>query len=244
MKKYLLVGLIPLVGFAGDNELTDAEKAAGWKLLFNGKTTEGWRSAKGPEFPKSGWSIVDGMFHTESTGGKESAAAGDIITVDKFSKFEVSVDFKLTQGANSGLKYFVQPNLNQGAGSAFGLEFQMLDDENHPDAKLGRDGNRTIGSLYDIITANKDKKPSPIGQWNTALVKTDGKKTEHWLNGMLVVSYDRTTDEFKALVAKSKYADKKYGGHFGEWESGHILLQEHGDEVWFKNVKIKDLSAK
>lgn len=244
MKKYFVLLLLPLSTWAVDNELTDAEKTAGWQLLFNGKTTEGWRSAKGPEFPRAGWTIVDGMFHTESTGGKESAAAGDIITINKYSKFEVSVDFKLTTGANSGLKYLVQPNLNQGAGSAFGLEFQMLDDANHPDAKLGREGNRTVGSLYDIITASKDKKPDPIGQWNTALVKTDGKKVEHWLNGALVVSYDRTTPEFRALVAQSKYADKKYGKNFGEWETGHILLQEHGDEVWFKNIKLKDLSTK
>jgi hypothetical protein len=253
MKGFLALALIPLAAIAGDtatkaasvsldNTLTDAEKTAGWVLLFDGKTTTGWRSSKGPDFPKEGWSVIDGMFHTISTGGKESAAAGDIITTNAYKQFEVSVDFKLTKGANSGLKYYVQPNLNKGAGSSFGLEFQMLDDENHPDAKLGRDGNRTIASLYDLITA-KNKKPNPVGQWNTAYVITKGSKVEHWLNGSLVVSYDRSTDEFRALVAKSKYGDTaKYGEHFGEWESGHILLQEHGDEVWYKNIKLHDLS--
>mgnify|MGYP000614970285 CR=1 FL=1 len=112
----------------------------------------------------------------------------------------------------------------------------------HPDAKLGRDGNRTVSSLYDLITASKDKRPNRIGDWNNAYVVTKGTKVEHWLNGRLVVSYDRSTDEFRELVKKSKYADPKYGTNFGEWESGHILLQEHGDEVWFKNVKIRDLS--
>ncbi|MFM8905171.1 MAG: DUF1080 domain-containing protein, partial [Verrucomicrobiota bacterium] len=158
-------------------------------------------------------------------------------------EFEVSVDFRLTTGANSGLKYFVQPNLNQGAGSAFGLEFQMLDDAVHPDAKLGREGNRTVSSLYDLITA-KGKRANRIGEWNNAYVIAQGTKVEHWLNGRKVVAYDRATPEFRALVAKSKYADPKYGKNFGEWKDGHILLQEHGDEVWFRNVKLRDLSKK
>ena len=224
-----------------DNTLTESEKADGWTLLFDGVSTKGWRSAKGPDFPKAGWSVVDGTLRTAKGDGKESAAAGDIVTLGAYKQFEISVDFKLTTGANSGLKYFAQPSLNQGAGSAFGLEFQMLDDDVHADAKLGRDGNRTVSSLYDLITA-KNKRPNPIGQWNNAYVVTKGTKVEHWLNGRLVVAYDRASQEFRDLRAKSKYADPKFGGNFGEWESGHILLQEHGDEVWFKNVKLRDLS--
>jgi hypothetical protein len=226
-----------------DNTLTDAEKADGWKLLFDGRSSKGWRSAKGPDFPKEGWTIEKGQLHTAASGGKESAAAGDIITIARYKQFEISVDFKLTKGANSGLKYYVQPDLNQGAGSAFGLEFQMLDDAVHADAKLGRDGNRTISSLYDLITA-QNKRANPIGQWNNAYVITKGTKVEHWFNGRLVIAYDRSTQEFRDLVGKSKYADPKYGKNFGEWADGHILLQEHGDEVWFKNVKLRDLSPK
>ncbi|MEI6248837.1 MAG: DUF1080 domain-containing protein, partial [Verrucomicrobiota bacterium] len=194
-------------------------------------------------FPKEGWTIEKGQLHTAASGGKESAAAGDIITIARYKQFEISVDFKLTKGANSGLKYYVQPDLNQGAGSAFGLEFQMLDDAVHPDAKLGRDGNRTVSSLYDLITA-QNKRANPIGQWNNAYVITKGTKVEHWFNGRLVIAYDRSTQEFRDLVGKSKYADPKYGKNFGEWADGHILLQEHGDEVWFKNVKLRDLSPK
>jgi predicted small secreted protein len=227
-----------------DNTLSPSEKADGWKLLFDGRTSKGWRSAKGPAFPQAGWSVEAGTLRTAKGDGKESANAGDIITVARFKEFEVSVDFRLTPGANSGLKYFVQPNLNQGAGSAFGLEFQMLDDALHPDAKLGRDGNRTVSSLYDLKTASKDKRPNAIGEWNNAYVIAKGTKVEHWLNGRLVVSYDRGTAEFRELVAKSKYADPKYGKNFGEWADGHILLQEHGDEVWFKNIKLRDLAAK
>ena len=133
-----------------DNTLTASEKADGWVLLFDGVSTKGWRSAKGPSFPESGWSVKEGTLRTAASGGKESAAAGDIITLGSYKQFEVSVDFRLTTGANSGLKYYVQPDLNHGAGSAFGLEFQMLDDAVHPDAKLGRDGNRTVSSLYDL----------------------------------------------------------------------------------------------
>ena len=224
-----------------DNSLSDSEKADGWKLLFDGRSSKGWRSAKGPDFPTAGWSVEKGMLHVAKGDGKESANAGDIITINRYKEFEVSVDFKLTKGANSGLKYFVQPNLNQGAGSAFGLEFQMLDDAVHADAKLGRDGNRTVSSLYDLKTAT-NKRANRIGDWNNAYVIAKGTKVEHWLNGRLVISYDRSTQEFRDLVAKSKYADPKYGKNFGEWADGHILLQEHGDEVWFKNVKLRDLA--
>jgi len=118
----------------------------------------------------------------------------------------------------------------------------MLDDAVHPDAKLGRDGNRTVSSLYDLKTASKDKRANRIGDFNNAYVIAKGTKVEHWLNGRLVISYDRNTAEFRDLVAKSKYADPKYGKNFGEWADGHILLQEHGDEVWFRNVKIRDLA--
>jgi hypothetical protein len=120
----------------------------------------------------------------------------------------------------------------------------MLDDAVHPDAKLGRDGNRTVSSLYDLKTAANTKRANRIGEFNNAYVIAKGTKVEHWLNGRLVVSYDRNTQEFRDLVAKSKYADPKYGKNFGEWADGHILLQEHGDEVWFRNVKIRDLAPK
>src|SRR5262249_14864502 len=115
-------------------------------------------------------------------------------------------------------------------------EYQILDDERHPDAKLGRDGNRTLGSLYDLIPASKDKKPNPIGEWNTAHILVDGNKVTYWLNGGKILEYERGTPAFRELVAKSKY--KEIPG-FGEWPDGHILLQEHGNEVWFRNIKIR-----
>ena len=127
------------------NTLSAAEQAAGWRLLWDGKTTAGWRSARAQEFPKGGWTIKDGELIVNETGGAEAAAGGDIITREKFSDFELQLDFKITPGANSGIKIFVDPELNKGDGSSIGPEFQILDDAKHPDAKLGRDGNRTDG---------------------------------------------------------------------------------------------------
>jgi hypothetical protein len=228
------------------NNLSDAEKAEGWKLLWNGRNTRGWRSAKSADFPKTGWEIRDGVLTVLESGGGESAAGGDIITRDRYANFELRLDFKITPGANSGIKYFCQPNLDPitGAGakaqtgSAIGLEFQILDDERHPDARQGRDGNRTVGSLYDLIPADAAKRPSPIGQWNTARIVSNGHHVEHWLNGLKVVEYERGSPAFREIVAQSKY--RNIPG-FGEWPDGHILLQDHGNTVSFCNIKMRDL---
>lgn len=231
------------------NTLSEAEKVAGWSLLWDGKTTDGWRSAKGENFPAQGWGIKDGVLNVLASGGAESAAGGDIITQNRYSQFELIADFKITEGANSGIKYFVQPNLDAitgtgakaATGSAIGLEFQVLDDARHPDAKLGRDGNRTIGSLYDLIAATNDKKANPIGAWNTARIVVQGSHVEHWLNGQKVLEYERGSPAFRKIVAQSKY--KSIPG-FGEWPDGHILLQDHGNAVSFRNIKIRSASGK
>lgn len=218
-----------------DNTLSDIEKAAGWKLLWDGKSTEGWRSAKGPDFPKAGWTVDNGVLTIHETGGAESAAAGDIITLGKYSDFELKLDFKITPGANSGIKIFVDPELNKGDGSAIGPEFQVLDDVRHPDAKLGKNGNRTIGSLYDLIAAPAGKKVNPPGEWNQALIISKGNHVEFYLNGEKTVSFDRGSKQWRELVAGSKYAKWP---NFGELKEGHILLQDHGNTVSYRNIKI------
>jgi len=225
---------------AGPNTLTDAERAEGFFLLWDGKTTSGWRSARGMDFPKEGWEIRDGELSVLESGGNESRAGGDIITERKFAAFELKLEFRLTAGANSGIKYYVDPELNKGPGSSIGLEFQLLDDGGHPDAGEGRGGNRTLASLYDLIPASAVKKVKPIGEWNEARIFSRGRHVEHWLNGAKVLEYERGTPEFRRLVGESKY--RVWPG-FGELREGHILLQEHGNRVSFRNIKIRELPS-
>lgn len=220
-----------------DNTISDEERAMGWKLLWDGKTNEGWRGAKLTVFPKSGWVIESGIIKVMKSSGGESTNGGDIVTIKKYKNFELSVDFKITAGANSGVKYFVDTELNKGEGSSIGCEYQILDDKLHPDAKLGVKGNRTLGSLYDLIPAPVNK-PFRGGFFNTARIVVMGNKVEHYLNDVKIVEYERGTQMWEALVNYSKYGVWPNFGLAGE---GHILLQDHGDEVSFKNIKIKEL---
>lgn len=219
------------------NTISPREATDGWKLLWDGKTTDGWRGAKANSFPTQGWIIENGILKVMKSGGGESANGGDIVTTRKYKNFMLKVDFKITEGANSGIKYFVDTDLNKGEGSSIGCEFQILDDAKHPDAKLGVKGNRTLGSLYDLIAA-PDDKPFKKNDFNTALVIVKNNHVEHWLNGVKIVEYDRNNQTWNALVAYSKYKDWP---NFGNASEGNILLQDHGDEVWFKNIKIKVL---
>jgi len=236
----LAAGVLAAADAGAPNTLTDAERAEGFSLLWDGKTTSGWRSAREKGFPKEGWEIRDGELSVLESGGNESRAGGDIITERKFAAFELKLEFRLTAGANSGIKYYVDPELNKGPGSSIGLEFQLLDDGGHPDAREGRGGNRTLASLYDLIPASADKKVKPIGEWNEARIVSRGRHVEHWLNGAKVLEYERGTKKFRRLVAESKYT--VWPG-FGELREGHILLQEHGNRVSFRNIKIRELPS-
>lgn len=220
------------------NTLSAKERAEGFRLLWDGSSTRGWRAAKGRDFPASGWEIKDGGLSVVESGGAESRAGGDIVTEASFAAFDLRLEFRLTPGANSGVKYYVDTELNKAEGSAIGLEFQLLDDVRHPDAKQGRDGNRTLASLYDLIPAAATKPTKPIGEWNEARVVSDGRHVEHWLNGTKVLEYERGSDAFRTLVAGSKY---KVWPAFGERPSGPILLQDHGNRVSFRNLRIREL---
>ena len=238
--------------FPVPNTLTDAEKADGWKLLWDGKTFDGWVGEKtGLKTPPTkGWKIEGGVLTVLPRTGvrgkklpKEQAAlggGGDLVTVKSYRDFELSVDFKLTKAANSGIKYFY----NRGQFGGTCEEYQILDTA-HPDAKAGRDGKcRRVASLYDMIPANADDVVKPLGKWNTAKIVSKGNHVEHWLNGKKLIEYERGSEEFRALVAKSKYVkqQKKPGDRWGEAPAGRIKLQDHADStVSFRNIKIREL---
>src|ERR1035437_942126 len=232
-----------------NNTLSKQEKADGWKLLWDGKTTAGWHKPKSDTFPTKSWSLQNGELTVVSSGNAASQAGGDIISQNRYANFELVADFKPTTGCNSGIKIFVQPNLSPidkvtgkptGVGSAIGLEYQILDDATHPDAKLGRNGDRTQGSLYDLLPAPKTKKDMPVGEWNHARILSQGQHVEFWLNGEKTVEFERGSAAFRDAVEKSKF---KNIPSFGEWADGHILLQEHGSVASFRNVKIRELPA-
>lgn len=231
MKKLILFFLLSSLTYflsAQQPSLSSKEIKEGWKLLFDGKTTNGWKKANDDDFPTNGWKIENGIISVDPETGR----GGDIVTDEEFSNFELYLEFKVTKGANSGIKYFVFKN------TSLGCEFQILDDNNHPDAKMGKNGNRLQAGLYDLIPPSKDKKDKPIGMWNKAKIISKGSHVEHWINGKKVVEYERGGKKFKELVAESKY---KNNAGFGEIEKSPILLQDHGDVVFFRNIKIKKL---
>jgi hypothetical protein len=221
------------------NNISEDEKRNGVHLLFDGKTSVGWRGANKDYFPDITWVINDGELVVKKGKSAESQNGGDIVSINEYAAFDLQFEFKMTDTANSGVKYFVTEK-EKTTGSAIGLEYQILDDDKHPDAKLGSIGNRTLASLYDLIPAKKNgREKLPIGEWNRGRITVypDGR-VDHWLNGWKVLEYQRGTQYFYALVAKSKYVSYP---NFGMAEKGHILLQEHGTEVAFRSIKIKEL---
>jgi hypothetical protein len=213
------------------NTLTDTEKADGWKLLFDGRTSNGWRSTRSDRFPEHGWVIRDGMIIVNPDGAAQPGGAGDIVTLDQYSNFELEVDFRLSPGGNSGIKYFVMPELLQ-KGNVLGIEYQLYDN-----AAANVSPDTSLAAAYDLL-APTGVSSRPAGQWNTARIISRNGRVEHWLNGRLVLEYDRLSDAFQQAKANSKFKDV---ANFGTIEKGFLLLQDHPKETAFRNIKVKVL---
>jgi len=242
----------------GPNTLTPPERAAGWRLLFDGHTLAGWRGLGYDTVPTAHWIVVGGAIKKIASGQVPRVPdgrplnGGDLMTVDTFGDFELTWEWKVTPGANSGVKYNVSEAMSLGQNgqmtpaavatgaiapnhSALGFEYQMIDDDRHEDGKLP---THRSGALYDLIAPSEAKQLRPVGEWNTATVIFRGSHGEHWLNGRKIVEFDLGTTRMDSLLAKSKY--RSIPG-FGDRRQGHIVLQDHGDEVYFRNIKVRPL---
>ena len=215
----------------GTGALSAAERAEGWRLLFDGATTKGWRGFKKPAFPARGWLIESGTIKHLASGGEPSPDSGDIITTDVFDDFDLRFEWRVVPGANSGVKYFV----TEERAGPIAHEYQVIDDERHPDAKIGP--HRATAALYDAIAAPAGKKLKPAGEFNEGRILVRGLHVEHWLNGAKVIEYELGSPALMAAKAKSKFKDV---AGWGEKLKGHILLQDHGDEVVFRNLRVRE----
>jgi len=224
---------------AGLNQLSEQEKADGWVLMFDGTTSNGWRGVNKDHFP-SGWEVVDGTLHCKASGKGEAGATdgGDILYDKEFSNFILKLEWKISEGGNSGI-FYLGKEVEGWPIYKTAPEMQILDNERHPDALLGKDGNRKAGSLYDLIPANP-QNAKPAGEWNTVEIMVYQGTVVHKQNGETVLEYHLWTDDWNKLVAGSKFP-----GLNPDWanvpQAGVIALQDHGNDVWFRNIKIKEL---
>jgi len=202
-------------------------KPGKWEVLFDGKTTDKWRGYKMNSFPDQSWKVEDGILKTVPGGN-----GSDIVTKENYGNFELELEWKVTSGANSGIMYHVAEDFD--APYQTGPEMQVLDDDKHAD---GKNPKTSAGALYDLI-APKNKSLKPVGQWNKVRIVAQGSHVEHWLNGVKVVEYDLASPELKELIARSKFKD---WSKFGQEKIGHIDLQHHGDEVWYRKIRVRRL---
>lgn len=225
--------LILMTACAAQPQSTESD----WITLFDGSSTDAWRIYNGPDFPARGWQIEDdALVFRKPEGGTDWTSGLDIITKETFGDFEMELEWSIAKGGNSGIFYFV---LEQPGEAIYwsGAEMQVLDNENHPDATQGVDGNRKAGSLYDLIPANP-QNTKPFDEWNSVRIVSKGDLVEHWMNGEKVLEYTRFTPEWFSMLRASKFRDQP---SFAAVRDGHIGLQDHGDVVKYRKVRIRHL---
>lgn len=237
-KRYLIFLFLLSTGFAfaqAPNMLTKKEEKEGWKLLFDGTTTKGWRNFKSDKISPA-WKAGDGTLYLDVTkkDGKRIEAGGDIVTEGEFENFELSLEWKIQACGNSGVIFNVQEEATQKYVWQTGPEMQVVDNECHPDAKIIK---HRAGDLYDLISCTTETV-KPAGEWNVAKIVTNKGQYEFWLNGVRTVEFAMHTPAWDQMVAASKF---KGMPDFGKFTKGRISLQDHGDQVWFRNIKIKEL---
>lgn len=231
----LLISILILQCATANSQQKKKEKIEKKQIvLFDGKSTDAWKDLKTDKFPEHGWVIKDDVL-TVLAKTDEQEGGHDIVTKEQFSNFKLELEVLLSEGANSGVKYMVVDSYPNKEGQYLGLEYQLIDNEKHPDAKLGRNGNRKMAALYDILPTRENIKVNPAGEWNKVKIVSNKNRVEHWLNDKKVIVYTRNSDSYKELVRLSKYNKLE---NFGGQKQGHILLQGHGNEVSFRNIKI------
>lgn len=219
---------------------------SGWQPLFDGKTLDGWIGVDGQDLPASYWSVVDGVIVSHPSFAEQPAEIGDsiapaadtrdLMTKAVYSNFKLKVQFRLEEGSNGGIKYFINPG--RFSGPSIGFEYQVIDDTVFGEMHFKINNVQTTASLYDLLSANKMKANFKPYEWNDAMIVVEGGKVEHWLNGVKVLEIDRFSESFDALVVNSKFAGQE---GFGKLDGGHILLQDHGCTVYYRNIMIKEL---
>jgi hypothetical protein len=215
------------------NTLTATERKSGWMLLFDGASLNGWRGYNKPDATGTRWRVEDGLLTVPPSSGQDTRGALDLITTETFDRFELAFEWRIAEGGNSGVKYYVledQP-------AAIGHEYQVIDDERHPDAKIGP--HRQTAALYDVLPA-ANRPLRPAGEFNQSRIVANGTTVEHWLNGKQVLQYTLDSPALRDAIAKSKFKDI---ARFGKLQKGHILVQDHGDRVWYRNIKVRRLSS-
>jgi Domain of Unknown Function (DUF1080) len=228
------------------NALTGAERVTGWRLLFDGTTLAGWRGLGYDSVPTAHWKIENGVIKKVPSGeiprmpDGQPVSGGDLMTIERFADFELAWEWKISRAGNSGVKYNVSEELSVAAAAnhaALGFEYQLLDDSLHEDNKVA---SHRAGALYDLIAPSASKTLRPVGEWNASRIVFRGSHGEHWLNGAKIVEFDLATPRMDSLLARSKYRSIR---NFAQRRAGHVVLQDHGDEVHFRSIKIRLLGS-